>query len=137
MELGLADSAADECEDAFRTCGEWAHRGHDQPAVRRQRRLLDRRNRRGGGGRDGGGVAGRREKTQRQLVGRLDQMARGPLRKENAGGGCRQCSLPADRGRTRKLCCGKIAWGPEKSPQEVLARPIALLQRTVFLRSTG
>jgi hypothetical protein len=38
-------------------------------------------------------------------------MARGPLRKENAGGGCRQCCLPADRGRTRKLCCGKIAWG--------------------------
>ena len=31
--------------------------------------------------------------------------------KENAGGGCRQCCLPADRGRTRKLCCGKIAWG--------------------------
>jgi hypothetical protein len=26
------------------------------------------------------------------------------------GGGCRQCCLPADPGRTGKLCPGKIAW---------------------------
>ena len=42
MELGLADSAADKCEDPLRAGCEWAHRRHDQPAVHRQRRPLDR-----------------------------------------------------------------------------------------------
>src|SRR3984893_17675989 len=87
MELGLADSAADKCEDALRARSEWPHRRHDQPAVRRQRRLLDRRDRRCGGGRDGGGLAGWGGKARGEVGGRLGQMARGPFREENGGGG--------------------------------------------------